>query len=97
MKATTSLSVTRSKAAASCTTKTSQSQSPKAAGLSTVHFLHNPCFIAVARHRTTGAEHSPVSDSLSKDQDRALAPTHALYRAALTPEGTGRKVRSGSN
>jgi hypothetical protein len=53
MKAMTSLNVTRSKAAASCTTKTSQSQSPKAAGLSTVHFLHGLCFKASLATRNT--------------------------------------------
>src|ERR1700679_1039063 len=42
------LSVNRSKKAASCTTKTSQSQSPRSAGLSIVHFFQSAFHIVSA-------------------------------------------------
>src|SRR5580692_9041221 len=89
MKATTSLNVTRSKAAASCTTKTSQSQSPKAAGLSTVHFLHRPRFIATLGAKSRVRYILPSWISLSKDQDRCSCPRLARRYVALRPLRAG--------
>src|SRR5580698_2891835 len=44
--------VTRSSNAASCTTKTSHSQSPRAAGLSSVHFFQSAFHMISACHRS---------------------------------------------